>query len=70
MGRNPSQFAKLERERERARKREERAQRRSERREQKKEAGSAPPGEDPDLAGIVPGPQPHPWNGTEPPKES
>jgi hypothetical protein len=24
-------------------------------------APSAPPGEDPDIAGIVPGPQPSPW---------
>jgi hypothetical protein len=69
MGRNPSQFAKIERERERARKRAARAERRSERREQKGRLVPGATGEDPDIAGIVAGPQPHPWDPGEPPAE-
>ena len=51
--------------RQKERRRQERKQRKQERleqnRAQKEEAPVVAPGEDPDLAGIVPGPQPLPW---------
>ena len=62
MPRNPSRFAKLQRERERQRRRQERTQRKAERRDQKLEEDAArDPDVDPDIAHIVPGPQPLPW---------
>ncbi len=51
--------------RQKERKREERKQRKAEklarRRAEKDEPTSTIQGEDPDIAGIVPGPQPRPW---------
>lgn len=70
MGRNPSSFAKRQRERERQRKRAEKAARRRERRERgDDDSGDADNGIDPDIAGIVPGPQPHPFLEEEEPGE-
>jgi hypothetical protein len=46
------------------------AERRAQRAEEKKLRGPAPEGEDPDIAGIVPGPQPLPWADEEPTGES
>lgn len=56
-------LARNKRERERARqeKQKAKAQRRLEARRRREAAGPAAPGEDPDIAGIVPGPQPSPW---------
>ena len=56
---------KRERERARAEKQKEKAARRSEARARRGQGGSGNPGEDPDIAGIVPGPQANPW-GDEP----
>jgi hypothetical protein len=42
------------------------AERRAQRAEEKKQRGRASEGEDPDIAGIVPGPQPLPWGDDEP----
>lgn len=59
MGFNPSSFAKRQREIQRQRKKAEKQRRRAE----KKRMGGpdSPDGVDPDIAGIVPGPQPQPW---------
>ena len=43
------------------------AERRAQRAEGRKQKGRQPAAEDPDLAGIVPGPQPLPWGDDEPP---
>jgi hypothetical protein len=50
---------KRQRERSREDKRKRKEERRQERKLEEKDAGT---GEDPDLAGIVPGPQPKPWD--------
>ena len=42
------------------------AERRAQRSEERKQRGPATGGEDPDIAGIVPGPQPLPWDDEEP----
>jgi hypothetical protein len=63
--RNPMARGKRERERARAEKQKEKAARRSEARARRGQGGSGRPGEDPDIAGIVPGPQANPW-GDEP----
>jgi len=51
-------FAKRARERERQEKRKEKAAQRAKRRAEKSPKAAAGGGEDPDIAGIVPGPQP------------
>ena len=43
------------------------AERRAQRAEEKKTRGPVSGSEDPDIAGIVPGPQPLPWGDDEPP---
>ena len=43
------------------------AERRAQRAEGRKQKGETSAAEDPDLAGIVPGPQPLPWGEDEPP---
>jgi hypothetical protein len=56
-----ARFSVNKRQRERAR--EDKRKRKTERREQRKlEEKDGGTGEDPDLAGIVPGPQPKPWD--------
>lgn len=52
---------KRARERARQEKRQQKEARRQEARARKPSDGSFQPGEDPDIAGIVPGPQPSPW---------
>ena len=52
---------KRERERARAEKQKEKAARRAEARLRRGNEGDAGAGEDPDIAGIVPGPQQNPW---------
>ncbi len=42
------------------------AERRAQRAEERKQKGQTSAGEDPDIAGIVPGPQPLPWGEDEP----
>ncbi len=42
------------------------AERRAQRAEEKKHKVQTTTGEDPDIAGIVPGPQPLPWEGEDP----
>jgi hypothetical protein len=42
------------------------AERRAQRAEERKQKGDTTVGEDPDIAGIVPGPQPLPWGEDEP----
>ena len=43
------------------------AERRAQRAEEKKSRGPASGSDDPDIAGIVPGPQPLPWGGEDEP---
>jgi hypothetical protein len=62
---NRTKVTQQKRARERAK--QERQQEKSRRREEAKmrkgnHTQAAPAGEDPDIAGIVPGPQPKPWN--------
>ena len=52
---------KRERERARAEKQKQKAVRREEAKQRRSQAGPGQPGEDPDIAGIVPGPQANPW---------
>jgi hypothetical protein len=52
---------KRERERARAEKQKAKVVRREEARQRRNESGPGEPGVDPDIAGIVPGPQPNPW---------
>ena len=59
--RNPLARGKRERERARAEKQKEKAARRAEARARRGAGGDQPQGEDPDIAGIVPGPQANPW---------
>ena len=59
--RGPLGRGKRERERARAEKQKAKAVRREETKQRRNETGPRPAGEDPDIAGIVPGPQPNPW---------
>jgi hypothetical protein len=59
--RGPLGRGKRERERARAEKQKQKAVRREETKQRRNETTPRPPGEDPDIAGIVPGPQPNPW---------
>lgn len=59
--RGPLGRGKRERERARAEKQKQKAVRREEAKLRRNEAAPGQPGEDPDIAGIVPGPQPNPW---------
>lgn len=54
-------FSKRNREQARVEKRLAKEQRRDQRASARKERPSSPEGEDPDIAGIVPGPQPPIW---------
>jgi hypothetical protein len=56
---------KRARERARQEKQKMKAERRLEAKHRKAEAPPAPPGVDPDIAGIVPGPQANPWGDEE-----
>jgi len=55
-------FGKRQRAVAQQRKRREKEARRQERKEQKARRGPRPAGEDPDIAGIQPGPQPKPYS--------
>jgi hypothetical protein len=59
--RGPLGRGKRERERARAEKQKAKAVRREEAKQRRNEAVPTEPGIDPDIAGIVPGPQPNPW---------
>jgi hypothetical protein len=59
--RNPLARGKRERERARAEKQKEKAAKRAEARLRRGGPGDKPGGVDPDIAGIVPGPQANPW---------
>ncbi len=61
----PTQNKRM-RERARQEKQQQKAARRQEARSRKALVPGAAPGEDPDIAGIVPGPQPSPWGDDEP----
>ena len=67
--RNPLARGKRERERARAEKQKEKAARRAEARARRGAGPDHAGGEDPDIAGIVPGPQANPW-GDEPVQET
>ena len=56
----PTSFGKRQRERNRQEKQREKEQRRDQRRKDKPAKPATANGEDPDIAGIVPGPQPLP----------
>jgi hypothetical protein len=68
--RNPLARGKRERERARAEKQKEKAVRRAEARARRGHGGGDGRGEDPDIAGIVPGPQANPWGDELPPDET
>lgn len=72
--RNPLARGKRERERARAEKQKEKAVRRAEARARRDTTPGGGGGDDPDIAGIVPGPQANPWgdepDGEEDDKES
>lgn len=53
--------SKRDRERARQDRQKQKTARREEARERRAQAPAAPPGVDPDIAGIVPGPQANPW---------
>lgn len=59
--RGPLGRGKRERERARVERHKQKAARREEAKLRRTQVGPAPPGVDPDIAGIVPGPQPNPW---------
>lgn len=59
--RGPMGRGKRERERARAERQKEKAARREEAKHRRATAPAGSPGEDPDIAGIVPGPQANPW---------
>ena len=62
---------KRERERARAEKQKEKAARRAEARARRGSGDSGSQGEDPDIAGIVPGPQANPWGDeSQPPDDA
>ena len=67
--RNPLARGKRERERARAEKQKEKAARRSEARARRGQTGGDSAGDDPDIAGIVPGPQANPWGDEQAPEE-
>jgi hypothetical protein len=56
------------RERAKQEKRQQKAERRAQATGKKTDRPDGPGGEDPDLAGIVPGPQPSPWDEFLPPE--
>jgi hypothetical protein len=70
--RNPMARGKRERERARAEKQKEKAARRAEARARRGGVEGGGSGEDPDIAGIVPGPQANPWGDSPgpPPEEA
>lgn len=53
--------SKRDRERARQDRQKQKTQRRAEAKERRANTPDAPPGTDPDIAGIVPGPQANPW---------
>lgn len=67
--RNPLARGKRERERARAEKQKEKAARRAEARARRGSGEGGGGGEDPDIAGIVPGPQANPWGDEGRPNE-
>lgn len=67
--RGPLSRGKRERERARVERQKQKAARREETKVRRSQSGSRSGGEDPDIAGIVPGPQANPW-GDEPEVEA
>jgi hypothetical protein len=67
--RNPLARGKRERERARAEKQKEKAARRAEARARRGQGGGEGVGGDPDIAGIVPGPQANPWGDEQRPDQ-
>ena len=59
--RGPLGRGKRERERARVEKQKQKVVRREETKQRRSQVGTNEPGVDPDIAGIVPGPQPNPW---------
>jgi len=59
--RGPLGRGKRERERARAEKQKAKVVRREETKQRRNDTGPRDPNVDPDIAGIVPGPQPNPW---------
>ena len=59
--RGPLGRGKRERERARVEKQKQKVVRREETKQRRSQTGPGEPGVDPDIAGIVPGPQPNPW---------
>lgn len=68
--RGPMGRGKRERERARAERQKEKAARREEAKLRRANTPSASGGEDPDIAGIVPGPQANPWGDDELPEDA
>ena len=68
--RGPLGRGKRERERARAEKQKAKAVRREEAKQRRNDTVPSQPGVDPDIAGIVPGPQPNPWLDDDEPAEN
>ena len=60
-GRSRQTYLKRQRENLKRRKKMDKAERREQRKLERSSRAPVAPGEDPDIAGIVPGPQPPPW---------
>ena len=67
--RGPMGRGKRERERARAERQKEKAAKREEAKLRRANAPAGSPGEDPDIAGIVPGPQANPWGDDDLPED-
>jgi hypothetical protein len=67
--RGPLSRGKRERERARAERQKQKAARREEAKVRRSQSGPHSEGEDPDIAGIVPGPQANPWGDEAPETE-
>lgn len=65
MAGRPGSFAKRQKEKKRQERQREKAAKRAEIRQLKKERPPRQPGYDPDLEGIIPGPQPQEYDGEE-----
>lgn len=68
--RGPLSRGKRERERARAERHKQKVARREEAKVRRSQAGGHAGGEDPDIAGIIPGPQANPWGDEPEPDET
>ena len=69
-GKSRTSVTKRQKEQARQQRRQSKEMRREQRAAEKGERPQGTDGEDPDIAGIVPGPQANPWGDEEPPDET